>query len=74
MGNLLSLVRLSYDLEASHVRLSPELADNRAPSEVCEIDARGPSLKPTAFADSAPETRDEGVRPTNVGWNAVRCG
>ena len=27
IGNLLALVRLSYDLAASHVRLSPELAD-----------------------------------------------
>jgi len=41
-GNLLALVRLSYDLEASHVRLSPELADNWAVSEVYEIDARAP--------------------------------
>ena len=104
-GNLLALVRLSYDLEASHVRLSPELADKWATSEIYEIDARapgvgiptlaqvremmqtllaerfqlkvsrgnqvmpvynlvvapgGPKLKPTAFADSAPLTRDEG--------------
>lgn len=105
VGNLLALVRLSYDLEASHVRLSPELADKWVTSEVYEIDARapgnetpslsqvremtqtllaerfqlrvtrgnevmpvynlviapgGPKLKPTAFADSAPQTRDQG--------------
>ena len=42
IGNLLALVRLSYDLEASHVRLSPEMADNWATSEVYEIDARAP--------------------------------
>jgi uncharacterized protein (TIGR03435 family) len=105
IGNLLALVRLSYDLEASHVRLSPELADKWVTSELYEIDARapgdaipnlahvremmrtllaerfqlnlsrgnqvmpvynlivapgGPKLKPTAFADSAPRTRDEG--------------
>jgi len=105
IGNLLALVRLAWDLEASHVRLSPELADKWATSEVYEIDARapgdatptsaqvremmqtllaerfqlkvsrrnqvmpvynlvvapgGPKLKPTAFADGAALTRDEG--------------
>lgn len=105
IGNLLALVRLSYDLEPSHVRLSQELTDEWATSEVYEIDARapgdatptsaqvremmqtllaerfqlkvsrrnqvmpvynlvvapgGPKLKPTAFADGAPLTRDEG--------------
>jgi uncharacterized protein (TIGR03435 family) len=105
IGNLLALVRLSYDLAPSHVRLSQELADNWATSEVYEIDARapgdaiptlaqvremmqtllaerfqlkvsrrnqvmpvynlvvspgGPKLTPTAFADDAPLTRDEG--------------
>lgn len=105
IGNLLALVRLSYDREAFHVRLSPELADKWATSEVYEIDARapgeatptlvqvremmqtllaerfqlkvsrsnqvmpvynlivapgGPKLEPTAFADSAPQTKDEG--------------
>jgi len=42
IGNLLALVRLAWDLEASHVRLSPELADKWATSEVYEIDARAP--------------------------------
>jgi uncharacterized protein (TIGR03435 family) len=105
IGNLLALVRLSYDLDASHVRLSAELADKWIASEVYEIDARapgeaipnlaqvrqmmqtllaerfqlsvsrsnevmpvyslivasgGPKLKPTAIADSAPQTKDEG--------------
>jgi uncharacterized protein (TIGR03435 family) len=105
IGNLLALVRLSYDLDASHVRLSPDLADKWATSEVYEIDARapgdaipepaqvremmqtllaerfqlkvsrsnqvtrvynlivapgGPKLTPTASADSAPRTREEG--------------
>lgn len=103
-GNLLALVRLSYDLEPSHVRLTQGLAE-WATSEIYEIDARapgdaiptlaqvremmqtllaerfqlkvsrrnqvmpvynlvvapgGPKLKPTAFADDAPLTRDEG--------------
>lgn len=104
-GNLLALVRLSYDLDASHVRLSPELADSWAVSEIYEIEARapgdatpelaqvremtqtllaerfqlkvsrsnqvmpvynlmvapgGPKLKPAAFADDAPQTKNEG--------------
>jgi uncharacterized protein (TIGR03435 family) len=42
IGNLLALVRLSYDLEASNVRLSPELADKWVTSELYEIDARAP--------------------------------
>lgn len=41
-GNLLALVRLSYDLDGSHVRLSPELADSWAVSEIYEIEARAP--------------------------------
>jgi uncharacterized protein (TIGR03435 family) len=104
-GNLLALVRLSYDLDASHVRLSPELADSWVVSEIYEIEARapgdatpdlaqvremtqtllaerfqlkvsrsnkvmpvynlivapgGPKLKPTTFADDAPQTKNEG--------------
>jgi uncharacterized protein (TIGR03435 family) len=111
IGNLPALVRLSWDLEASQVRLSPELADNWATSEVYEIDARapgdatptlvqvremmqtlladrfqlrvsrsnqvmpvynlivapgGPKLKPTAFADSAPQTKNEGSTIAHV--------
>ena len=110
-GNLLALVRLSYDLEASHVRLSPELADKWAASEVYEIDARapgdttpklaqvremmqtllaerfqlkvsrsnqvmpvynltvapgGPRLEPTAFADDAPQSKNEGSTRVHV--------
>jgi uncharacterized protein (TIGR03435 family) len=42
IGNLLALVRLSYDLEPSHVRLSQELADKWATSEIYEIEARAP--------------------------------
>ena len=41
-GTLLALVRLSWDLDASHVRLSPALADNWAVSEIYEIEARAP--------------------------------
>jgi uncharacterized protein (TIGR03435 family) len=42
IGNLLALVRLSYGLEGSSVRPSPELADKWVTSEVYEIDARAP--------------------------------
>jgi uncharacterized protein (TIGR03435 family) len=104
-GNLLALVRLSYDLKPSHVSLSPEWTDGWATSELYQIDAiapgdaippltqvremmqtllaerfqlkvshrnqvmpvydlliapGGPKLKPTAFADGAPLTRNEG--------------
>jgi uncharacterized protein (TIGR03435 family) len=114
-GNLLALVRLSYDFKPSQVSLSPKWADRWATSEIYEIEAiapghaiptlaqvremmqtllaerfqlkvshrnetmpvysltvapGGPKLKPTAFADDAPLTRNEGSTGLNL---RLRC-